>query len=224
MDLKQIIAVYTSERYKYYKPTTPENIVIQKWLVFDSHDDYFDKYLGFYKKLSDFTELIVHAVDGTFEVSNNGISHFIKHNHQKRYTKDGHQIGVSPDALKKVRNNLLKKTDYLKEVNSFDEIFAIVSSAKEIGFGQLAIYDTTVRIGAYLNIEPNKVFLHAGAQIGMRYLEQKGYVKPGISESLFVDIQHVPLELQEVRPIVIEHFLCSQKDKLESFLQNKLLK
>lgn len=224
MDLSHLVSIYHTERYKYYKPTTPDNRIIQTWLIFDNHDDYFDNYLGFYKTLPDFTELIVHAVDGTFIVTNKGINDFIKHNHQKIYVKNGVQMGVSDEVLHKVRNNLLKETNKLQSAHSFDELFKIVSMAKERGFGHLAIYDTTVRIGAYLGIEPNKVFLHAGAQTGMRILEEKGYVKPGLSEYLFVEVEYLPLELKEFKPIVTEHFLCSQKDKLKLLPAIKLLK
>lgn len=223
MDLKNILALYKTEVYKYYKPTTPENVIIQTWLIFDSHEDYFSKYLGFYRNLPDFTQLIIHAVDGTFELTNNGIKHFIKHNHQKTYTQNGVTKGINQEVLRNVRNNLLKEIDKLEIANTFEQLFNIISNAKERGFGPLAIYDTSVRIGTYLGLEPSKVFLHAGAQAGMKLLEQKGYVQLGLSEELFVDIHYLPLELQELKPLVTEHFLCSQKDQLKLLPEIKFL-
>ena len=51
----------------------------------------------------------------------------------------------------------------------------IVEECKVKGFGELSIYDTAVRIGAHLRIEPDKVYLHAGAREGIKALEDKGY-------------------------------------------------
>ena len=223
MTLTEIVAIYKIEPYKYYKPAAPNNETVKTWIVFDSHNDYFDKYLGFYRALPDFTQLIIHAVDGTFELTNKGIFYFIRHNHQKLYIKDGKQIGVDPEVLRKVRNNLLKETDNLQSATTFDELITIVSNAKEKGFGVLGIYDTAVRIGAYLGLEPTKVFLHAGTKIGMKLLEQKNYIKSGLSEDVYVEVELLPIELQEFKPIVTEHFLCSQKDKLKLLQDKKLI-
>jgi hypothetical protein len=38
------------------------------------------------------------------------------------------------------------------------------------GIGELYVYDTALRIGAKLGVFPEKVYLHAGARIGVRNL------------------------------------------------------
>jgi hypothetical protein len=38
------------------------------------------------------------------------------------------------------------------------------------GIGELAVYDTALRIGARLGLEPAKVYLHAGTRAGAKAL------------------------------------------------------
>ena len=38
------------------------------------------------------------------------------------------------------------------------------------GIGSLTVYDTATRIGAFLKLEPDRVYLHAGTRDGARAL------------------------------------------------------
>lgn len=47
-------------------------------------------------------------------------------------------------------------------------MFHLIDTALETipGLGELYVYDTTLRIGAKLNLFPDKVYLHAGTRLG----------------------------------------------------------
>jgi hypothetical protein len=50
--------------------------------------------------------------------------------------------------------------------SSFDELFQMVDNAIGgiHGIGPLTVYDTACRIGEYLNLKPEKIYLHAGTR------------------------------------------------------------
>ena len=54
----------------------------------------------------------------------------------------------------------------------------VEACAKQIkGIGELTIYDTALRIGFYLDIYPDKVYLHAGTREGAKRLIGEDKVK-----------------------------------------------
>lgn len=93
-------------------------------------------------------------------MTNNGIEYFIRHNHQEVFLdKEGNQRGVPFEVSKQVRDNLIKRMNDILKARTFDEIYQIVTDCKVKGFGELSIYDTSMRIASHLNIEPDKVYL-----------------------------------------------------------------
>ncbi|WP_100629838.1 hypothetical protein [Algoriphagus formosus] len=222
MTLDQIIQEYQTEEYQFFKYRDREGKEIKTHFVFETHKDYLDKYLGFYKTLDDLTEVIVMASDGVFKLTNQGVQHFIRHSHQEVFIdKEGNQRGVSPEITKAVRNNLVKRIQEIMNSDSFDQIFEIVTECKVKGFGELSIYDTSLRISSFLSIEPEKVYLHAGARKGIQILEEKGYVNRGISQQKWVEMKDLPEELNVLTPKEVEHFSCSKKDQLEKLFPHK---
>lgn len=215
MTLEELIKQYKTEEYKFWKYHDKDGKSISTHFFFETHSDYLDKYLSFYKNLPNLTELIVHAADGIFKLSNNGIEYFIRHNHQEVFIdKEGNQRGVSFEVSKQVRDNLIKSTNDMLKARTFDEIFKIVTDCKVKGFGELSIYDTSMRIASHLNIEPDKVYLHAGARNGMEILEEKGYVEQGSSKKKYIEIKELPKPMQHLKAAETEHLLCSMKDSM----------
>src|ERR1700733_5236078 len=220
MTLEELILQYKIKDYKFYKIQNKDGNEINTHFVFETHGDYLDKYLAFYKNLPNLTELIVHAPDGTFKITNNGIEYFIRHNHQEVFIDNlGHQRGIEYLISKKVRDNLLKRINKVLAATTFDKIIEIVTECRVKGFGELAIYDTSMRIASYLNIEPDKVYLHAGTRKGMEILEIKGYVGIGISKMKYVETEILPKELKVLKAAETEHFLCSMKENMQ-YLDN----
>ena len=71
------------------------------------------------------------------------------------------------------------------------------------------VYDTALRIGAKLGLEPEVVYLHRGARSGMKAL--------GLGAGrLFVEVYELPHELRSLRPHEIEDCVCIYKTKLGS--------
>jgi len=215
MSLEELIELYKREDYSFFKYKDITGNEIKTHFVFESHTEYLDKYLNFYKNLPNLTEVIVHAPDGIFKITNDGLEYFIRHNHQEVFIdRNGNQRGVPYETSKKVRDNLFKRLNEILKCRTFDEIYEIVNSCKEKGFGELSIYDASMRIAVHMNIEPDKIYLHAGARIGMETLESKGYVEAGTSKKKFVLISEMPRQMQKLKAAESEHMLCSMKENI----------
>ena len=222
MTLEELIEQYKTEDYKFWKYRDKDGNDINTHFFFETHADYLDKYLSFYKELPNLTEVIVHASDGIFKLTNNGIEYFIRHNHQEVFIdKNDNKRGIPFEISKQVRDNLIKRMNDILKARSFDEIYQIVTDCKVKGFGELSIYDTALRISSHLNIEPDKVYLHAGSRKGAELLEQKGYIEVGSSKKKFLKIEELPKPLQNQKADDTQHFFCSMKDKMTELTPNK---
>jgi len=64
----------------------------------------------------------------------------------------------------------------VKASTTFEELHGVVENlTREIPkIGELTVYDTALRIGAYLGLQPDKVFVHAGTLEGVQYLGLDG--------------------------------------------------
>lgn len=105
----------------------------------------------------------------------------------------------------------------LKDCVNFDSIYAVVHYAIRgiPNVGPLMIYDTALRIGAYMNISPDSVYLQRGALDGARvYLRvTKSDAKSGVGECLSKD--SFPHFVEALSAAEIENFLCVMKDRLD---------
>ena len=121
--------------------------------------------------------------------------------------KFSHQWRVKKVALKESQRRLLNRIEILKSVSSFEKLFILVESAiGDIdGIGELTVYDTALRIGAKLNLEPERIYLHAGTQIGAKEL--------GIDiKEKSISVEKVPTALRRLQPREIEDVLCIYKE------------
>ena len=124
----------------------------------------------------------------------------------KRYH---HQRRLSPSTLQVVLATLRHAP--LAACRSFHELHELVR--REIGplhgVGRLMIYDTALRIGAKLGLEPDRVYLHAGTRQGARNL--------GLDwRARFIEVNDLPAELRALPPQQVEDILCIYKDHLGS--------
>ena len=222
MTLDDLIHKYKNEEFEFFKYNNSEGKSINTVFLFESQQDYLDKYLSYYKELPNLTEVVVFASDGTFKISKNGIDFFIRHSHQDVFTdKEGNTRGVSKEISKLVRNNLITRFSDLMTATTFDQIMQIVSECKVKGFGELSIYDTSMRIASYKNIEPDKVYLHAGARMGFEILESKGYIPKGATKKKYLTKEELPVEFQtQLKCYEAENMGCLCKAKFKE-LPNK---
>jgi hypothetical protein len=76
------------------------------------------------------------------------------------------------------------------------------------GIGELYVYDTAFRLGAYLALLPVDVYLHTGTRAGARALKLN-------VDRKFIPIDEFPTALRHLQAHEIEDFLCIYKSKLQ---------
>jgi hypothetical protein len=126
----------------------------------------------------------------------------------KRYS---HQRRLKKTALKEAFRNLRDESVAIAQTADFDGLFKLVSAALEPipGIGELYIYDTSLRIGANLNLLPTKVYLHAGTRVGARAL--------GLDHSAAtLKVSALPREFHGLEAHELEDILCIFKDELKN--------
>jgi hypothetical protein len=99
----------------------------------------------------------------------------------------------------------------LQSARSFDDLLALIEKAvsRLRGIGELYMYDTALRIGAYLRKLPEKVYLHAGTRVGAAALGLD-------SRARSIDLKRFPTRLRSLKPHEIEDVLCIYKEWLAS--------
>lgn len=121
-----------------------------------------------------------------------------------------HQRRIPGAVLERVAKRL--RHDGLRGIASFDELYdRIIELCGNIEkFGELTRYDVTVRIGARLKLEPQRVYLHCGTRAGAKEL--------GVAHrAATVEMDKLPRALRKLRPAEVEDFLCIYKDELGRF-------
>src|SRR6266852_8191200 len=125
--------------------------------------------------------------------------------HGKRYS---HQRRLTKLALERASGVLSQLTKRMERASSFAELFGLIEAALEpiSGLGELYVYDTSQRIGAKLNLFPDRVYLHAGTRAGAHAL--------GLNAAKVLDVDELPKEFRVLKPYEIEDVLCIFKDEL----------
>ena len=121
-----------------------------------------------------------------------------RHPHQRRI----------PQAALQESKARLSVVDFNK-CASFDELYAVVERQIDdiSGIGRLTVYDTAQRIGAYLGLEPDLIYLHAGTREGAKAL--------GLDvRKHALTFQEMPEPFHRLRPYEIEDCLCLYKGEL----------
>lgn len=123
-----------------------------------------------------------------------------------------HQKLVGASRLSEFASHLSGVLPELKQATSFEKIYdAVESEARKVFYeAELTVYDTALRIGATLRIEPKNVYLHRGAKDGAKNL---GIALRG-RRSISVD--ELPPAFRKLKPREIEDCLCIYKDAFQS--------
>ena len=92
---------------------------------------------------------------------------------------------------------------------SFDELIALIHDLTEPipGIGELAVYDTALRIGARFGLEPTRVYVHAGTRDGARALGFDG-------RRTTIEMDELPEPLRGLSAREAEDLLCIYKHSL----------
>lgn len=129
-----------------------------------------------------------------------------------------HQRHVGKKILKKFADLLKQEEQEIKTVKNFEKLLSIVKSVKCHRVGELAKYDIAERIGFFLGIFPDKIYLHAGAKEGAKNLLGKlQYRKRSLSlEELPKELQDYMLKM-ELKFYDLEGLFCIYKKDLKQF-------
>jgi len=143
------------------------------------------------------------SLKAAIEIAAKAIDQFDNiHNHQRRNGRL---------ALGKFAKNLALKEQLISRASDFDELISIVQNAKCDKIGELAIYDTAYRIGNYLGILPEKIYLHSGTREGAKALIGRAAGKTYILQT---DLPS-PFQRPDLTPAEIEDILCIYKKELK---------
>jgi len=128
--------------------------------------------------------------------------------------KDGkthtHQYRIYNYVYDEFIQNLLLVIKEIKNTKNFDELINVIDTNKPSGAGELFCYDVAIRIGYYIKLLPEKIYIHAGTRKGLiklfgRKIHEKKILKNDLPE---------PFKSCELKPDQLEDFFCIYKDKL----------
>jgi hypothetical protein len=125
-------------------------------------------------------------------------------------TRFSHQRRIKKEAIREATTALLNATDRIQDCRDggFDELFKVVEEllSETPGIGELFVYDVALRIGAWLKLSPEKVYLHRGTRVWARAL--------GLDTSSgTLEMPVLPPDLQQLPPWEVEDILCIYKDR-----------
>lgn len=114
-------------------------------------------------------------------------------------------------------------------LDDFDDMHDELDRIKPYGIGPVTLYDVCVRIGAYLGIEPQSVYMHAGVRQGFKALveamDRKTDPDGGWHEVQRVEfrrapkvpVESFPVPLNRMRADDVEDILCTYRGVFESW-------
>lgn len=164
-----------------------------------NHFSHHEREITYFEKLSQIDEAIRFAVLSISPEKK-------RFSHQRRIPKV--VLVDAYERLKRIKNQII-------QVKNFDVLYDLIHekilSVK--GIGSLCVYDFSLRIGAYLKIEPNKVYLQAGAltgakAFGFRIIDKK------------IQISDLPKEFRSLKASIVEDILCIYKNEFKGIGQS----
>lgn len=125
-----------------------------------------------------------------------------------------HQTRIPQKTLVQARDRLLRAD--MEGCRSFHELFVTVHNAigSIHGIGDLTVYDIATRIGAYLRLEPNRVYLHAGTRVGASSVLL-------VRGRAWFSLDELPDAFAKLKPREIEDCFCIFKDALRAIDNQK---
>jgi hypothetical protein len=131
--------------------------------------------------------------------------------HDGKNRRHSHQYRIPSDVLRKFTRRLLGLSEDLAAAETFIVLYGTVKSARVKGIGELTLYDTSQRIGIYLRIRPDKVFIHSGTRIGAQRYLGRSISERFLDKSLFTDFQHLTCgEIEDIMCIYKDDFLSGR--------------
>lgn len=126
--------------------------------------------------------------------------------------RSDHQRRLPKAALASAEKALLKRD--FKKCRSFDAVFLLVEEAIRgiHRIGELMVYDTALRIGSYLDLQPTKVYLHSGTHKGAKALVN-------VRGRQTIEVDELPRAFRSLPPRQIEDCLCIYKTQIADIVR-----
>lgn len=159
--------------------------------------------LGFYGNLPDWKTAVEEA--GRFHFDASGRCH-------------DHQYRIYRPAKEQFLDDLRKNLMAIQNSTNFEELYSNIERfCKKSGIGELAVYDTAMRLGVFLEkhkggtFKPQMIFLHNGAMKGAKALFGRGLLSRPCSRmplSAFAGLfpQREAWEVEEILCIYKDNF------------------
>jgi len=108
--------------------------------------------------------------------------------------RQSHQRRIPREALRAWTRALLRRKQRISRTKTFSELYELLgeTAADMHGIGALVVYDTATRIGAFLRLKPDYVYLHAGTREGARAL--------GLGRGERIRRSHLPAAFRRLSP------------------------
>lgn len=151
-------------------------------------------------------EVIRRACKSEVPTVNGGM---VRHSHQTSYRIPATALSEAADRLERRKSDVEKAADFVALLGTVE---ASIGSVARIG--PLAVYDISLRIGAYKGLRPIEVYLHAGTREGARAL--------GLSTNLrSLPMSSLPSGLRSLSAEEAEDVLCIYRRALARINQGE---
>lgn len=129
-----------------------------------------------------------------------------------------HQYKVPHRAKVDYYFELLRRHKEIKACESFWEMFLWFKQAADAvpGIGAVTRYDVAVRVGAWLGLEPEHLYVHAGVAQGLLVFG----IKPARG-AWCVDPEQLPVFFRDKQMDLVESFMCGYRSELERVVNGR---
>jgi len=119
--------------------------------------------------------------------------------------KSNHQKRIAKIILDNFSVILISNIENIENSKNFEELINLISAKRIHGIGALAVYDIALRIGFYLKIYPELIYLHAGSKTGAVKLIGKKINNRFITKEILTNTCQ---DLEQFTCANLEVFLC----------------
>ncbi len=136
----------------------------------------------------------------------------------RRTNREGrhpHQRHLTDKSIQNFHGQLSKIIGVQPDPVDFGALHLIVNNPRAVGIGELAVYDASLRIGFFLGVLPQLVYLHKGTMKGAKRLFKRlGNEKLATAcKHPTIDPQALPEPVRKLEVWEIEDFLCIYKNR-----------
>jgi len=129
--------------------------------------------------------------------------------------KHPHQFRIPNSILQDFAQAVISIQREIAQATSFHLLYKLIDKCRIKGVSDLTIYDTAHRIGCFLKLFPEEIYLHSGTRKGAEILIGKIKGKT-------ISVDQLPLPFQNgLSPSELEDMLCMYKTSLRSPLTNQ---